>query len=127
MQPSFSIVVDAPRDLLRITLAGFFTPGDVARFHQARIAAHRQLRCPANAHVTIVDIREMKIQPQDSVGAFHDLLADPEFHGRRIAMVVAASLARSQIKRVAAARGAEYFDTIDQAEAWLLGAERAAA
>ena len=127
MQPSFSISVDASRDLMHFTLAGFYTPADVACFQQARDEAHRLLLCAPGQHLTIVDIRDMKIQSQESVAAFQELLADARYHGRRIAMVVSASLARSQIKRAAAERGAEYFHSVDQAEAWLLDSVGAAA
>ncbi len=120
MQPFFSVAVDVPRDLVHVTLAGLFTPADVDRVHQARDRAHSLLTCPANQHVTLIDIRDVNIQPQQSVDAFLVLLSDTQYHGRRIAFVTAASLARTQAKRAAAKRGAGYFETVDQAEEWLL-------
>ena len=44
MTPQMSFDVEPQRDLVRITLAGFFTPDDVARFVAGRDAAHRRLR-----------------------------------------------------------------------------------
>lgn len=119
MTPRMSLDVEPARDLVRITLAGFFAPGDIARFVAARDAAHRELRCAPNQHLTLVDIRAMHIQAQDSVDGFRAVLANPDTVSRRIAFVVARSLARLQIKRAASGRDAAYFTTIEDAEAWL--------
>jgi hypothetical protein len=127
MTADFLIDVDVPRALVRITMAGFFDAPAIARFVAARDAAHARLTCDANAHVTLVDIREMDIQAQESVAQFRAVLADPRHASRRLAFVVARSLARSQIRRAAAEREACYFETIEQAEAWLFGAEWVAA
>lgn len=85
MTPSYSVEVDASRDLVRITLSGFFNPADVNRFVEARDDAHRQLRCGKNEHLTLVDIREMQIQSQDIVEAFATMLSKPESeHNRQL-------------------------------------------
>ena len=115
-----SFDVEPERDLVRITLAGFFTPDDVARFVAARDAAHRQLRCAPNAHATLVDMRAMQIQSQETVTAFQQVLGDPRTVSRRLAFVVARSLSRLQIKRAAAERSAAYFTTMEEAESWVL-------
>lgn len=120
MTPRMSIDVEPGRDLVRITLAGFFTPADVTRFVAERDAAHNRLRCGPNQHLTLVDMRAMHIQSQDSVDAFQRVLGDPRTVSRRLAFVVARSLSRLQIKRAAANREAAYFTEIDEAEAWLL-------
>lgn len=120
MMPRMSIDVEPQRDLVRITLAGFFAPADVARFVAERDAAHQRLRCGPNQHLTLVDIRAMRIQSQDSVAAFQQVLGDPRMVSRRLAFVVARSLARLQIRRAAAEREAAYFTAIEDAEAWLL-------
>ena len=121
MTPRMSFDVDPQRDLVRITLAGFFAPDDVARFVAARDAAHQQLRCGPNAHATLVDMRAMQIQSQETVTAFQQLLGDPRQASRRLAFVVARSLARLQIRRAASERQAAYFTTVEEAEAWVTG------
>lgn len=123
MDARFSIDVDPRRDLVRITLAGYFRPADVERFLAARDQAHRALTCAPNAHVTLADVREMAIQSQDAVAAFGSLLADPRHRSRRLAFVFASSLARNQLMRAAEGRGARLFGTIKDAEAWLLAPE----
>lgn len=123
----FSITVDVQRSLVRMTMSGFFAADDIARFVQARDAAHRQLLSAPNQHVTLVDIREMQIQAQDSVAAFQRVLANPVIRSRRLAFVVARSLARLQVQRAADTRDAAYFADVADAERWLLDESAVAA
>lgn len=124
---SFSITVDVPHSLVRITMSGFFEADDIAAFVKARDAAHQQLLSAPNQHVTLVDIREMQIQAQDSVAAFQRVLANPAIRSRRLAFVVARSLARLQVQRAADARDAVYFADVAEAERWLFDESAAAA
>lgn len=109
MQPNFSIKVELDRNLVRIWLGGFFGPDDVTEFVKARDRAHQQLRCGANEHITLVDIRDMAIQPQETVAAFRQALSNPAMASRRLAFVTARSLSQMQIKRAASSRDAAYF------------------
>lgn len=127
MDARFAIDVDPHRDLVRITLAGFFTPADVQRFAAARDAAHRRLACAPNRHLTLADVREMAIQTQEAVAAFAAVLADPRYQSRKLAFVFASSLARNQLLRAAQGRGAGLFAEPAEAEAWLLADDAAAA
>lgn len=121
MEPDFSFDVDPDRSLVRIWLSGFFSPANVAEFVKERDRAHRRLKCGPNEHVTLVDIREMAIQPQDSVAAFQQMLSSPAAASRRLAFVITRSLARRQIKRAASSRHAAYFESAEEAESWLFG------
>ncbi|RYE95072.1 MAG: hypothetical protein EOO77_43510 [Oxalobacteraceae bacterium] len=120
MKAKFDISVDAKRSLVRMTMSGFFASEDIAQFVIARDEAYKMLRCRANEHLTLVDIREMDIQAQDIVVAFQRVLADPSTASKRIAFVIARSLACMQIKRAADSRDASYFAEVDEAEHWLL-------
>jgi hypothetical protein len=130
MSAEFSIDVEPERDLVRIAMSGFFTPTDIADFLETRRVAHAKLRCPRNWHLTVNDLRGMKIQPQDSVAGFQALLADPAYRSRRLAFVIGPTLARSQLSRALSGRDARCFGTVVEAEAWLFsaaGEERAVA
>ncbi len=120
MEAAFSIDVDASTNIVKIEMSGFFATEDIVRFVAARDQSHRLLTCGPNQHGTLVDIRGMKIQSQDSVESFKHVLNNPRFASKRLAIVVAQSLARMQIKRAASTREACYFDSVEQAEAWLL-------
>ncbi|HMG45834.1 MAG TPA: hypothetical protein VK614_00035 [Allosphingosinicella sp.] len=123
MDASFSFDVDRSRDLVRITMAGLFLPASVARFVAARAEAHARLACGPNRHLTLTDIRAIKIQPQDTVAAFHLVLADPALRSRRLAFVASPTLARSQLMRALIGRDGRCFEDPKAAEAWLFAGE----
>jgi hypothetical protein len=119
MRAEFSFKVEPERDLVRIRMGGFFRQADIADFLAARRVAHQQLVCVPNSHVTLNDIRGMDIQSHDVVDAFRAMLAAPEYRSRRLAFVVANTLARSQAIRALESREARWFTDTVQAEAWL--------
>ncbi|HEU0045775.1 hypothetical protein [Sphingomonas sp.] len=120
MSAYYSFDIDPIQSLVRITMGGFFTPGDIEEFASAQGAAYAQLKCPPNQHVTLVDMRAMQIQPQVSVAGFQARMNDPAVASRRIAFVVSKSLARMQIKRATQGMQARLFECDAHAEAWLL-------
>ncbi|WP_431469449.1 STAS/SEC14 domain-containing protein [Sphingosinithalassobacter sp. LHW66-3] len=120
MSAHFEIDVDVPRSLVRIVMAGFFEPADLARFVEARRAAHARLLCGRNQHLTMNDLRGMKIQSQEMVDAFRAMLADPAYRSRRLAFVTGPTLARMQLERAVHGRSdVACFSTPDAAQAWL--------
>ncbi|MEO5493706.1 MAG: hypothetical protein ABIR08_06730 [Sphingomonas sp.] len=123
MTAQFTVTADPSRDLIRITMSGFFTPTDIDTFRAARAVEHAKLTCGPNRHLTINDVTGMKVQAQDVVGAFQGLLADPAFRSRKLAFVVSRTLARSQLVRALDQRVARCFEDAAQAEAWLLAPE----
>lgn len=120
MSAFYSISVDPVRSLVKIKMAGFFTLDDIEAFLAARTDAHAALRCPANAHLTLNDLRGMKIQSGDVVEAFGAMLAVPIHRSRRLAFVVDTTLALNQLMRASAGRDVQCFEDPAQAEAWLL-------
>ena len=127
MSAEFSIKADPSRDLIRIRMAGFFTPDDMRAFVEARRTAHAELRCRPNRHVTLNDVRDMKIQSQEMVDAFRALLADPAYRSRRLAFVVGPTLTRTQLTRAISNREARCFDNCWAAESWLFSSDAQAA
>ena len=119
MNAHFSFHVDRARDLVRIQMGGLFTKADVAAFLEARRRAHAELACAPNRHLTLNDVREMKIQSQEGVAMFREMLADPAWRSRRLAFVASQTLARSQLMRALDGREARCFDGVEEAEAWL--------
>jgi len=123
MSATFHVEADPTRDLVRIRLSGFFTQDDIHAFLEARRAAHARLLCGPNRHLTINDVTGMKIQSQDIVVAFRDMLSAPEYQSRRLAFVVGPTLARSQLMRTLVNRTARCFEDAASAEAWLFSVE----
>ncbi|CAN5621167.1 hypothetical protein BH10PSE14_BH10PSE14_33340 [soil metagenome] len=124
MSATFSFAIEQTRGLVRITMAGMFSHADIRDFLDERRKAHAALGCGPNMHVTLNDVRGMKIQPQDTVTGFQEMLAAPEYRSRRLAFVAGRTLARSQLMRALANRDARCFEDIAHAEAWLFAEER---
>lgn len=120
MSAEFSIDVDTTHNLVRIRMSGFFAPEDIEAFLAARAEAHTRLTCGPNQHLTLNDLRDMKIQAQQSVELFRDMLADPAYRSRRLAFVIGRTLARTQLGRALDRRYARTFEDVWAAEAWLL-------
>ncbi|MGS1017592.1 hypothetical protein [Allosphingosinicella humi] len=101
-------------------MSGLFTLEAIDDFLHAREKAHAELGLPPNQHRTLNDVRGMKIQAQDVVEAFREMLAAPEYRSRRLAFVAGPTLARSQLMRALSGRDARCFEDPAVAEAWLL-------
>ncbi len=126
MAGHFQIEVDAPRNLVRIAMSGFFTDDDIRAFLAERAVAHRQLRCGPNEHLTLNDMRGMGVRSQEAVESFRTMLAAPEFRSRRLAFVVTSPLSRMQLMRTIDGRDARCFEDVADAEAWLFSAREEA-
>ena len=125
MNEKFQFEIDRARGLVRITMSGFYEPEDVAAFVEARKKAHEELGLPRNAHMTLNDLRGMKVQSQDTVRAFQALLTAPEYRSRKLAFVVDRNLAAMQLERTLIARDAQVFTDIPSAERYLFADEGA--
>ncbi len=127
MSAEYVVQAEPSRDLIRIRMAGFFTDEDIKGFLEARRVAHAQLNCGPNQHVTLNDVREMKIQSQNVVDAFREMLADPAYRSRRLAFVAGPTLTRTQLMRAVGSRDVRCFESIWTAEAWLCAKDARAA
>lgn len=127
MGTNFTIQVDPERSLVHITMTGLLGPDDVDAFLRARATAHARLTCPPNAHVTLNDLSGLKIQPQEVVAAFRNVLGSPgPYRSRRLAFVAPPTLTRAQLMRAVQNRDARCFDTAAEAKYWLFAADHAA-
>lgn len=129
MHPGFSFEVDSRRNLVRFVLTGLFMPEDVSAFLEARRKAHAKLTCAPGQHVTLTDLRAIKILPQETVGAWAAHLTDPQTRVRRLAFLVGPTLVRSQLMRALAGRDSRRtrcFTDHAEAEAWLMEDDDAA-
>jgi hypothetical protein len=125
---SFSIDLDLPRDLVRVSLSGFFSVDDIARFQDELLVAHRRLGSGVrDGPLTLNDVSGMMIQSQDVIARWGTFLADPAHRSRRLAFVVASALARMQLQRVIVGRNARVFTNAVEAEQWLFAEDASAA
>lgn len=119
MTATHDIQLDPVRKLLTLTLTGFFDVSYVAQIRADIVEGIAKLGCPPNRHITLVNISDSKLQAQDSVAAFGDIITDPTIMSRRLAVVVGSSLARMQVRRIMKRDDAECFDNIAAARLWL--------
>ena len=123
MDAHYTFEIDRSRSLVRITMSGLFTLADIDAFLRDREKAHAELGCAPNRHLTLNDVRGMKIQHQEVVAAFQRMLAAPEHRSRRLAFVAGPTLAKSQLMRALSGRDAQCFENVASAERWLFAAE----
>lgn len=119
MDAHFSIVIEPERCLLHIIMGGFFGDEDVSEFRNDLTENLYRLGCRANDHVTLCDVSAMKIQTQDMVGVFSNVVGDPVFRSRKLAFVTGSTLARMQTRRLTNREGVAYFTDADEARTWL--------
>lgn len=124
MSGKFSVVADRACGLIRITMSDLLTLDDVDGFYAARARAHAELGLPRNMHMTLNDVRDLKILPQRTLAAFVEMLADPDYHSRKLAFVVGPTLVRAQVTRAIGSRpNVRCFAEMVEAEEWLLAGE----
>lgn len=127
MSAEFAIETRPDRTLLDVRMTGFFTLDDVQRYRSAITAASRELGGDPGQQLMLCDISGMRIQTQDVVEAFRQNMADPLYARRRVALIVSATLARTQAQRVIGRRDARMFTCRADAERWLFADFQAAA
>ena len=116
----YSITVDGDAPFVRIKLGGFFALSDVYEFAAAQAMAYEALASSRGRHVTLCDVSDCKIQLQEVVEAFRELLADPALMSLRMAFVTGASPAKMQIRRLIARDSCRFFEDAQTAERWLV-------
>lgn len=119
MQGWFAIAVEKERHLVRLTMGGFFESATILQMRAALVEALGTLSCSPNDHVTLCDIRQMDIQSQERVEEFSRLVGSDDIRSRKLAFVVAKSLARLQAKRLTSREGVEFFADPETALDWL--------
>lgn len=119
MDASFNIKAEPKKDLIHLTMAGFFAQNDIMRMRIALIHALGKLHCAPNQHKTLCDIRNMQIQSQDSVALFQQLVGSDAVRSRLLAFVTSATLARLQARRLTTRDGVQFFSSMEDAERWL--------
>jgi len=120
MDAHFSIEIEPERCLLHIIMGGFFGNEDVSEFRNDLTESLYRLGCSLNDHLTLCDVSAMKMQTQDMVGVFSNVVGDPVFRSRKLAFVTGSTLARMQTRRLTNREGVAYFTDADEAKTWLL-------
>ena len=124
----YTIEVDAAKGLIKTKLIGFWNRSVFESYRRDILTLSRNLAENAGGHVTLCDITEAMIQPQDIIAAFQDFIVNAPLKSRKIALHTSSLLSRMQGKRLAAVHPSlRVFTTREEALNWLFDpAERRA-
>ncbi|WP_187335389.1 hypothetical protein [Novosphingopyxis iocasae] len=85
--------------------------------------AVRSLGPPASDHSTLMDIRQLRIQPQELIHAFVDYSQNTKLPSKKVAILFGEGTSRMQFRRIIQSENViakmELFTDRDEALAWL--------
>jgi hypothetical protein len=109
--------------IISVRMIGGFTMEGARACAAAKEAAVSSLGPPYDDHSSLVDVRELRVQPQDIFAIFTNFVAMTEHKSRRIAIVGGQGTARMQFRRVAEREplrdDMRFFTGVREARDWL--------
>lgn len=119
----FEIETSRADRIITLRMSGTFTVDEACACAVAKEAAVQALGPPYNAHSTLLDIRDFRIQPQEIFAIFTNFVAMTKHKSRKIAIVGGEGTARMQFRRVAEREplrdDMRFFTALRDAHAWL--------
>ena len=114
----------SPADrLICVRMIGGFTLDEARECAAAKEAAVQELGPPFDAHSSLVDVRDLRIQTQDVFAIFTSFVAKTKHKSRKIAIVGGEGTARMQFRRVAEREplrdDMRFFTAVEEARGWL--------
>ena len=114
----YSVEIDEQRNLLRLTLRGFWT-AETLRAFTAELMPIIAARIVAKGNVdALIDCREFAVQSPEQAAGFQKLFIQPGDIVRR-AVIMPSALGRMQAERALGPNMLRYFSTEQEAIAWL--------
>ena len=104
--------------LVELEMSGFFSMEEATRLYEDEQRAVASLS-PQGHYVLLIDLSALKLQSQDVIARFQDMLNDAPRTASRIALVTGESVARMQARRLADRVRLRLFDRRAEAMAWL--------
>jgi hypothetical protein len=108
-----------------VRMSGVLSIDEAHACAAAKEAAVVSLGPPYDAHSTLVDVRDLRLQPQEVFAIFTNFVATTEHKSRKIAIVAGEGTARMQFRRVAERAplrdDMRFFIAEDEARDWLSG------
>lgn len=115
----FEIKTEPGRRLVRLKLSGMLSEADVTELYRQEHAAILAMGCRLGEHLLLIDSTDNLLQTQSVIEAFKHQMAKPS-RAKRIAVVTGQSLSRMQARRLLTEQPGRTFETMAEAEAWLL-------
>lgn len=115
----FEITTESSKRLVRLKLSGMLSEADVVELYRQEHAAILAMGCRLGEHLLLIDSTDNLLQTQSVIEAFKQQMAKPS-RAKRIAVVTGQSLSRMQARRLLTEQPGRTFETMAEAEAWLL-------
>lgn len=124
----FRVETDRANRIIYLSMGGVLSIDEAHACAGAKEAAVESLGAPYD-HSTLLDIRDLRLQPQEVFGIFTHFVATTKHKSRRIAIVAGDGTARMQFRRVAERaplrNDMRFFTGFKEARAWLVEDARA--
>ncbi len=116
----FSIAYDAQANILRISVEGFWSPGDVPALAAAIGGTAQRARALRNDFDVLVESLDFPVQANDVADALAEIVpAGMALTTGRTAVVVGSLLNKAQAERTLAHPRLRVFMTLAEAQSWL--------
>jgi hypothetical protein len=119
-----SVTLDPARNLIEVTLTGFFSGEDAGWIAEEVLNTIRSLGDAMGQHVTLYDVSKVQIASKQTMAVLNGTFANPEhrqYWAKRVAFCTASTLGRMQLQRTREVRpDIEIFEDRETALAWLL-------
>ncbi|MDE0932004.1 MAG: hypothetical protein OSA47_00160 [Novosphingopyxis baekryungensis] len=99
----FALSVEPTRRLISITLPSNIDPAIAREIGAAKARAADQLGDIERGHVTLFDVRALRVQPQSIMQMFADFVRDTPRKSLKVAILVGEGTSRMQFRRLAEA------------------------
>jgi hypothetical protein len=120
----FEIETDHAERIIFLRMSGVFSVDEALACAAAKEAEVDRLGPPYDDHSTLVDIRDLRLQPQEIFAIFTNFVATTKHKSRKIAIIAGHGTARMQFRRVAERAplrdDMRFFNAVEEARAWLL-------
>ena len=121
----FEVETNHSEQLIFLRMEGVLSVDEAHACAAAKEAAVDSLGPPYDAHSTLVDVRDLRLQPQEIFAIFTNFVATTKHKSRRIAIVGGEGTARMQFRRVAERAplrdDMRFFTEVGEARDWLVG------
>lgn len=104
--------------LVELEMSGFFSMEEAVRLYKDEQRAAATLSAQGG-YFLLIDLSALKLQSQDVIARFQDMLNDAPSTASRIALVTGQSVARMQARRLADRVRLRLFDQRAEAMTWL--------
>lgn len=119
----FEIETNHADRIITLRMSGVLTMDGARACQAAKEAAVDSLGPPYDAHSTLLDVRDFRVQSQEIFAIFTDFVAKTERKSRKIAIVGGEGSARMQFRRVAERErlrdDMRFFTVVSEARDWL--------